>query len=152
MASAQYTPPAMPPYPASLEELSRVLAPYYQEKRPAELFMEFLVIDVIGQLPQTTIGAIEAFAKKTSALGPGDDWRSHVRKIFNLSNTIDIAILDLWYRNSEKAATEGWTYHPWHFAMNFIEQYCAEGSRVDVWEGDALAIAREHIASRRKAN
>lgn len=85
--------------------------------------MEFLVIDVIGQLPQATISAIEAFAKKTSAFGPSDDWRAHVRNTFNLSNTIDIAILDLWYRNCDKAATEGWTHHPWHFAMNFIEQY-----------------------------
>lgn len=128
------------------------LAPYFQERRPAELFLEFLIVDVIEGLPEATIAAIEAFTEKTPAMRVVGEWRLHIRKSFNLSDTIDIAILDLWYRNGDIALSKGWKYHPRHFAMNFIEQYFADGSRVDVWEGDALAIAKDRIALRQNSN
>jgi hypothetical protein len=70
--------------------------------------------------------------------------------MLNLSETIDIAILDLWHRNRQQALDQGWDYHPWHYAQNFRTNYAAEGSRVDVWEGDALVQAKARIDAERK--
>ena len=64
----------------------------------------------------------------------------------HLSETIEIAIWDLWIRNSANAELHGWDYHPWHFAQDFARNYVADDSRVDIWEGDALEQAKARIA------
>ncbi len=79
------------------------------------------------------------------------DWRAYVVGTCHLSDTIEIAIWDLWIRNQEIAERDGWTYHPWHYAQDFLENYTADGSRTDVWEGDALELARARVAKYRAA-
>jgi hypothetical protein len=150
--SAAYEPPVMPPFPSSLEELYRTIAPYHQDQRPIDLFFEFLIIDVLGLLPEATQKALDDFATKHRSFfaATKGDWRAGVRQLLHLSETIDIAILDLWFQNSRKALEQGWTYHPWHYAQNFIEHFLAEGSRVDVWEGNALELAKARINAARK--
>ncbi|MFP3449733.1 hypothetical protein, partial [Pseudomonas sp. SIMBA_067] len=73
------------------------------------------------------------------------------RKALHLSETIDVAILDLWFINSAKASEAGGLYHPWSFAKDFLQQYLADGSQVDVWEGDAFKLAQARIAAARAA-
>jgi hypothetical protein len=146
-----YKPPRMPAFPASLDELYRTIAPYYREQRPLDLFFEFFVVDVLGLLPHATQNAIDELTTKhpTFFASTNGDWRAGVRKMLNLSETIDIAILDLWYRNRQTASDQGWHYHPWHYAKNFREEYAAKGSRVDIWEGDALEQAKARINAER---
>jgi len=139
-----YTPPQMPEYPIDLDSFYQVIKPYYDEERPLDLFFELLIIDVLGYLPEQTKSVIEEFSKEhpTFFESANGNWREYVIKTLELSNTIDIAILDLWYRNSNNAKNSGWEYHPWHYAMNFIDNYFADDSKVDVWEGNALEEAK----------
>jgi hypothetical protein len=149
--NTKYEPPLMPDYPATLDELLKVFAPYYHDQRPLDLFFEFFVIDVLGALPTSTDNAINQLVAKfpfffASANG---NWREGVVLDLNLSDTIKIAILDLWLINSSKAKESGWFYHPWHYAKDFLDNYTVDGSRVDVWEGNALELAKARIEAHR---
>ena len=149
--SEQYTPPEMPSFPTDYDGVIRALAPYYQEQRPLNFFFEMYIIDIIEELPDETLNALADFSRQhpTFFEAHDGDWRRYVAKESHLSDTIDVAIWDLWIRNSANAATNGWTYHPWHYAQNFSDNFFAEGSRVDVWEGNALEEARERIETHR---
>jgi hypothetical protein len=143
----EYTPPQMPEYPTDLDSFYQVIKPYYDEERPLDLFFELLIIDVLGYLPEQTKLAIEEFSNKHTRFfeSTNGDWKEYVKKTLELSSTIEIAILDLWYRNSQNAKDSGWEYQPWHYAMNFIDNYFAENSKVDIWEGNALEEAKRLI-------
>jgi hypothetical protein len=149
--SVPYQPPAMPAFPESLHEVSRVFAPYFTEGRPLDFFAEMLVIDIVGELPQATRGAVEALIGASHGLKAacGDDWKAWVRSQIGASDTFDIAVQDLWLRNRASARASGWEYHPWHYAQNFLDNYFADDSCVDVWEGDALERAKAAIAAAR---
>jgi hypothetical protein len=113
--------------------------PRYQSN-PSDLFFDHFVLDVIGALPAGTSERLDA-ALETSSGG----WRQKTKEIVNLSDTIEIAILDLWYRNSEVLRDRGEIYEPYHFAVNFVDNYFADESQVDQWHGNALAAARERV-------
>jgi len=150
--SEPYTPPEMPPFPTDYDGVMQALAPYYQEQRPLEFFFEMYVIDVIEELPDDTLTALADFSDKhpTFFEAQNGDWRQYVVHESHLSDTIEVAIWDLWIRNSANAKDNGWQYHPWHYAQNFADNFFADGSRVDVWEGNALEEARQRIESHRK--
>lgn len=145
--------PSEPSLPLSLGALYATMAPYHREKRWMDLFFEFLVLDVIDQLPGATQESIDALVAKHPVFfaDTRGDWRTGTRKALQLSETIDIAILDLWFGKSAKASAEGWLYHPWSFARDFHQQFVADGSRVDVWEGDSLELAKARIAAAQAA-
>lgn len=63
-----------------------------------------------------------------------------------------MAIWDLWIRNSANARQNGWNYHPWHFAQDFLGNYFAEGSKVDIWERNSLALAKQRITKFRESD
>lgn len=150
--SGAYKPPVMPPFPVDYEGVMKALAPYYHQQRPLDFFFEMYIVDVIEKLPRDTISALADFSIKhpTFFATYNGDWRQYVVKEIHLSTTIETSIWDLWIRNSETATRDGWQYHPWHFAQNFAENYLADGSKVDVWEGNALAMARKRIEEYRK--
>lgn len=141
----------MPPFPTSYDGVIQTLAPYYHAQRPLDYFFEMYVIDVLGELPEATSQALDEFSTKypTFFAKHGGDWRSYVVKESHLSSTIEVAIWDLWIRNSAKAKRDGWQYHPWHYAQNFADNFFADGSKVDVWEGDALEQAKRRIEAHR---
>ncbi|HSQ18498.1 MAG TPA: hypothetical protein VLM83_12415 [Anaerolineales bacterium] len=147
-----YMPPQMPPFPEDYDGVMRTLALYSQQKRPLNFFFEMYIVNVIERLPQETIAALADFSARhpTFFAAHGGDWRQYLVKESRLSDTIDIAIWDLWIRNSVNARRDGWEYHPWHYAQNFVENYLAEGSKVDVWEGNALEEAKKRIQEYRK--
>jgi len=64
-----------------------------------------------------------------------------------LSDTIDVAILDLWYRNREHFAGDDGVIDADWFANIFIDEYYKEGSKVDVWPEGALEAAKMRIAA-----
>lgn len=151
-SDARYTPPKMPPFPADCDGIIHALAPYYRRERPLDFFFEMYVVDVIEKLPQPTLSALSEFAAKHAALFAkhSGDWRQYVIQESHLSDTIEIAIWDLWVRNTANAKRGGWEYHPWHYAQSFAENYFADGSRVDVWEGNTLQEAKQRIDAYRK--
>jgi len=145
--------PLEPSLPLSLDALYATMAPYHREKRWMDLFFEFLVLDVIGQLPAATQKSIDALIAKHPVFfaATHGDWRTGTRQALQLSETIDIAVLDLWFVKSAEADAEGWLYHPWNFARDFHQQFVADGSRVDVWEGDSFELAKARIAAAQAA-
>jgi hypothetical protein len=123
-------------------------------KDPMALFFEGYVLSVLGCLQPEKDKAFQAMnigrVLKTSAT----DWRGAVRESLHLSDTIDVAILDLWYRNTEISEKQGALYDPQHFAQDFVDQYNVEGSRVDIWPEGALDAAKLRVeaARQRKAH
>ena len=73
------------------------------------------------------------------------EWHESLREVLGLSPTIDIAILDLWYRNQDIARVQGIEYPAEQFAMNFTDEYMKEGSLVDIWPPGALEAAKQRI-------
>ncbi len=153
MTEEKYVPPVMPEYPISYEDIMKTLAPYYQAKRPLDYFFELFVIDTLEQLPSGSIEALTEFSRRhpTFFESSNGDWKQYVKTEFHLSETIEIAVWDLWITNSKNAENEGWAYHPWHYAQNFFYEYTADNSKVDVWGGNALELAKERI-SRYRSN
>jgi len=121
--------------------------PRYKQN-PIYLFFESFVLDTIGHLPDDRSRAIQAMnlqrVFKTSAV----EWHAVLRETLHLSETIEIAILDLWYRNQDIARGKGVTYSPEQFAVNFTDEYMKDGSQVDVWPPGALEAAKQRIAAR----
>jgi hypothetical protein len=150
MNSDVFVPPQMPEFPRTCDELISVMAPYHRDRRLIDLFFEFLVVDVVGKLPEETHDAIADFAKQTppfhEAFSGG--WQRWVREKCHLSATIDTAILDLWYHNGDNAKAAGWSLESWYFAQIFTANYFMDGSMVDIWRGNALEMARVRITSR----
>lgn len=112
---------------------------------PILILFENYILDTIGQLPadkknvMNDLGLDKVFNTTTK------DWKQIVRQVLNLSDTIDIAILDLWYRNREIAKGQGIDYEPTHYAMDFADNYLKDDSKIDVWDGDSLEVARQRI-------
>jgi hypothetical protein len=113
--------------------------PRYKEN-PSDIFFDHFVMDVIGMLPPEMSDKLDT-ALSTS----GGNWRQKTKELINLSGTIEIAILDLWYRNSAALEARGELYDPYHFAVNFVDAYFADDSQVDVWPGNALEAAKSRI-------
>jgi len=117
-------------------------------KAPLKLFFESLVLEVIGSLDADRSSRIEAMELPRVLGVPGPTWQEAVRQSLHLSETIDVAILDLWYRNAEHAESIGVVYDPVAYSQDFCDQFLAEGSQVDVWPGEALELAKARIAAR----
>ena len=143
----KYSPPEMPPFPTDHEGVMKAMAPYYMQERPLDFFFEMYIVDILELLPDESLSALDEFSKQFPDFFKDydGDWRRYVKGQLKLSNTIDIAIWDLWIQNSNKALEQGWDYHPWHYAMNFSQEYYADGSKVDVWQGNALELAKKRI-------
>jgi hypothetical protein len=114
-----------------------------------DFFFEMFVVQTIGALPEQTRSALGEFGTKHASFFEafGGSWVETVVGAMSLSDTIEVAIQDMWLRNAENARQQGWDYHPWHYAANFIDEYLKEDSKVDVWTEGSLAQARQRIAA-----
>ena len=151
----QNIPPSMSAYPVTYDGVMATLAPYYQAERPLDYFFELYIISVLDKLPSDSEVALNEFNNKHPSFfeSTNGDWKAYVKQQLHLSNTIDVAIWDLWIRNSANAKNNDWKYHPWHFAQNFLDNYFAEGSKIDIWEGNSFELAKQRIATfREKGN
>ncbi len=74
-----------------------------------------------------------------------EDWTVTVKSALDLSSTIDIAIWHLWIKNSNIAKQQNIEYTKADFALDFIDNYYAEDSKVDVWTAEQLKSAEELI-------
>jgi hypothetical protein len=119
--------------------------PRYKDN-PMNLLFESFIQDVIGRLPPDKLRTMEQMDLPRLFKTRAADWRGAVAEALNLSDTIRIAILDLWYRNQEIGKQQSIDYDPVQFSMDFVDHFYEKGSRVDVWEGDALQAAKVRIA------
>jgi len=112
--------------------------PRYAEN-PIYLFAELYVLDTIGHMPPEKnpqdMNLQSVFNTKAS------EWRDVIAEVLHFSETINIAILDLWHRNKHHYND------PWHFAQDFIDKYNEDDSKVDVWPEGTLEAARSRIAA-----
>jgi hypothetical protein len=130
---------------------SAVPNPRYTGK-PMLVLFESLILDTIGHLEAQRADGLAAMARRLGQAlhSSGSDWRGVVKEALHLSPTIDIAILDLWIRNSEIADRQGQVLDPVNFSQMFADEYLRESSKIDIWPGDALDQARTRIAAWRQ--
>lgn len=135
------------PFPLSLSEVYSALEPYMNEEKPMDFFFEFYIMDVVGVLPPETVDALDEFVMENAEAFEAGDWRSEVIIGFELSDTIDIAILDRWLQKGGPARYEIDAYYPLRFATDFSEEYFSYEGDIDEWSDESLAAAKARIAT-----
>lgn len=118
--------------------------PRYGEN-PIYIFFEGYIQDVIGHLSQEKSESFQSMNLQSVFNTNSSEWREVIAEVLNLSETIDIAILDLWYRNREQFKTDSGEYDPEWFSEIFTDEYMKEGSKVDVWSQGTLDAAKLRI-------
>ena len=118
--------------------------PRYKDA-PVYLFFEKYVLDVIGQLAADKKEILQdlelqsIFGTKTS------DWKDVVKEVLQLSTTIDIAILESWYKKNRQFQENDLEIDAELFSKEFVDAYFEENSKVDVWTEDTLQKAKQFI-------
>jgi hypothetical protein len=110
---------------------------------PINIFFEDLILDVLGQLPAERSSVVQALNLQKVFSTQESEWKAVIRETLHLSETFDIAVLDLWIRNREHYAETAEGYRA--FAQNFADMYMVDDSRVDVWPDGALSAAKDRI-------
>ncbi len=119
-----------------------------KNKMNIDMFFKAFILDTLKELPAEKNSMIEEMNLDNVFSTDFNDWKKTIKKVLNLSETIEIAIKDLWLRNSEVVKkNEGTELNAEQFADLFIENYYKEDSKVDVWENELdLDIAKKRIA------
>ena len=118
--------------------------PWYREK-PVYVFLESFVLSVMHELPPSR-GERLAEMNLPEVFGTrARDWKGVIREVLDLSETIDIAILNGWYRLLETQGRLGEESDPEAYARDFVERFFDENSDVDAWTPDTLEEARHRI-------
>jgi hypothetical protein len=116
---------------------------------PIKRFVDVYVLDVVGALPPEQAAAVERLDLQRIFKTRASEWRHVLRETLNLSDTFDLAILDLWLRWNEASQAEGKEYSAEQFAVGFTDDYLEDGSKIDVWPPGSLDAAKERIAASR---
>lgn len=112
-----------------------------------DVFFKAFILDTLKELPTEKNELIENMNLDKVFSTDFNDWKKTIKKVLNLSDTIEIAIKDLWLRNSEISKNNGNELTADLFADLFIENYYTENSKVDVWENESdLNNAKKRIA------
>jgi hypothetical protein len=114
--------------------------PRYRDD-PVFYFVEQVVVDTIEGLPMEQQQRI-AETIEVDVSG----WRAKVKELAVLSDTFEIAVLDLWYRNSRIAAERGDALTAHDFSLLFVDNYYLDDSQIDVWGPGALESAKSRVA------
>ena len=113
--------------------------PRYRDN-PSDLFFELFVVDTIAPIDPELAEWIASASK--CSIG---EWRATTKRKLTLSDTIEIAILDLWYRNRKIARDQGIELDPQSFSVHFVDHYYDDGSQVDQWAPGALEDAKARV-------
>lgn len=89
------------PKPATISEHPRYA------RQPSNLLFEAFVLDVIGHLPDAKRHTLQAMNLQKVFNTQASEWRAVLRETLQLSETIEIAMLDLWSRNRETLRKQG---------------------------------------------
>ena len=117
------------------------------KSNPMNILFENFILDTIQHLPQEKVDLLNKMNLAKVFNTEEMDWKLIIKKVLNLSDTIEIAIMDLWYRNSEIAQNQNVDYHPVQFARDFVDNFYKEDSKVDVWDADSLEQAKQRISN-----
>ena len=112
------------------------------------ILFENFVLSTLGKLPKEKEYTLNAMNLAGVFNLPAMEWQLVIKQVLQLSDTIEIAILDLWYENQEIASRQGTEYPPTQFAMDFTEKFFSAESRIDNWNADSLGRAKERIRQR----
>jgi hypothetical protein len=110
---------------------------------------ENYVLEVLGRLPADIVGKMQRLDLPNVLKTQATDWKAAIKETLHLSETIEIAIWDLWYTNQGVAQRTGVKLTGEEFAMGFVDNFLKEGSQVDVWTQETLAAAKERISRQR---
>ena len=72
-------------------------------------------------------------------------WKAVIRETLLLSDTIDIAIQDLWYQNREDFMNNEGQFDTYLFSQVFTNEFMEDGRMLDVWPPGALDAAQARI-------
>ena len=112
-----------------------------------DVFFKAFILDTLNELPTEKNELIENMNLDKVFNTDFNDWKKTVKKVLNLSDTIEIAIKDLWLRNSDITKNDGTELNADQFADLFIENYYVENSEVDIWKSESdLNNAKKRIA------
>ena len=109
------------------------------------MLFESFILDTIGKLPDDRVAQLNSMDLSKVFKTEPKDWKLIIKQVLNLSDTIEIAILDLWYKNQDIASKQGIDYDAVQFAIDFVDNYYKDDSKIDVWTDDTLAQAKERI-------
>ncbi len=118
-------------------------------ENPLKRLVDVYVLDVIGALPPEMAATAQRMDLQRVFKTAACEWRDVLRETLNLSDTFDVAILDLWIRWNEAALAEGKEYSAEQFTVGFTDEYLAGSSKIDVWPPGALDEAKKRIANSR---
>lgn len=111
------------------------------------VFFKAFILDALKELPTEKNDMIEKMNLDKVFSTDFNDWKKTIKKVLNLSESIEIAIKDLWLRNSEIVKNDRNELNADQFADLFIENYYAENSKIDIWEKESdLNNAKKRIA------
>ena len=111
------------------------------------VFFKAFILDTLKKLPTEKNEMIENMNLDKVFSTDFNDWKKTIKKVLNLSDTIEITIKDLWLRNSEISKNNKNELTADQFADLFIENYYVENSKVDIWKNESdLDNAKKRIA------
>jgi hypothetical protein len=115
--------------------------------QPIDTFFQLYILDTIQKLPAEKKEILKKIDLDKVFSTDFNDWKKTIKKVLNLSDTIEIAIKDLWLRNSEIAKKDNTELSPEEFAILFTKNFVAEDSKIDIWESESdLNNAKKRIA------
>jgi len=112
---------------------------------PIYLIFECYIEDTVGHLPEVKSKALQDMNLQKVFKTKATDWRAVIRETLHLSDTIDIAIQDLWYQNRGAFMDENGRADTYVFSQVFTDELMEDGSILDVWPPGALDAAKKRI-------
>lgn len=109
------------------------------------ILFENFILSTIDKLPKDKVDKLNMMNLSKVFHTDPMDWKLVVKHVLQLSDTIEIAILDLWYKNQELSLQQGIEYQPNQFAIDFTDNFFSADSQIDVWDADTLNHAKERI-------
>jgi len=113
---------------------------------PVYLFFEKYILDVIGYLPVEKREILEKMnLQEIFKTYARTNWREVLGEVLQFSNTIDIAILNHWYLYVQNANENGHEIDATCFCKQFVDEYFADSSTIDLWTEDSLTKAKSFV-------
>jgi hypothetical protein len=117
----------------------------HYEETPINILFGNFILSTINRLPKEKNEQLNAMNLAKVFHTEPKDWRLVLKQVLHLSDTIEIAILDLWYENQEKALQRNVEYMPNQFVADFINSFLSTNSQIDAWDSNSLNRAKERI-------
>lgn len=121
--------------------------PKENKSRPIDTFFQLFILETIQRLPTEKKEILTKVDLDKVFSTDFNDWKKTIKKVLHLSDTIEIAIKDLWLTNSVIAKRDGIELSPEEFSIKFTENFVTPNSKIDVWENESdLISAKKRIS------